>query len=249
MQQRDLFYSISNQWTARDQRYQATIGFEFELCAKSFTTLRELALGEIDTGASNWTLDPNQGALAAIMARAFVDHGVRVQKVIRGYTKTGPIRQAAEDFYTNNLPLFELRDSLQHAYERIDEEPEPDQLQPLCGDVSWSVLTDIPSLDLYFVAYGPLVGEQVASPAIDMQGFKHSGLNQIWIRAHEHTIDAIQMFANITSFVEGVHEILSTRLDAELAKIGIARGSKDDIRLPSQPTGRLRIEGIQVHAE
>jgi hypothetical protein len=57
------------------------------------------------------------------------------------------------------------------------------------------------------------------------------------------------MFANITSFVEGVHEILSTRLDAELAKIGIARGSKDDIRLPSQPTGRLRIEGIQVHAE
>jgi hypothetical protein len=212
----DLFYAISTQWTARDQRYQAIIGFEYELCHKSFEQLHELAISEMNADALSWSVNEDRAALGAIMARAFVDHAAGVQKVIRGYSRSGWPGELAQSFYDANRDLFDLRNALQHSYERIDTDPVPDELQPLCGDLSWSELTRRPSMDLYMIAYGPMVGGQFASPSIDMQGFSHFGLNHIYIRAHE------------------------------TAHAGITRGSEGDIRLPTLPSGRVRIDGIQV---
>jgi hypothetical protein len=104
----DLFYEISTQWTARDQRYQAIIGFEYELCHKSFEQLHELAITEMNADAPTWAANADRAALGAIMARAFVDHAVGVQKVIRGYSKSGWPGELAQSFYEANRDLFAL---------------------------------------------------------------------------------------------------------------------------------------------
>jgi hypothetical protein len=101
-------------------------------------------------------------------------------------------------------------------------------------------------MDLYMISYGPMVGGQFASPSIDMQAFSRFGLNHIYIRAHETQVNAIQTFNHVTTLVQQVHYKLSAHLDQVLTQAGIRRGSTDDIRLPSQPSGRLRIDGIQV---
>jgi hypothetical protein len=244
--QLDLFYEISTQWTARDQRYQAIIGFEYELCHASFEQLHKLATNEMNADATTWAANPECAALGAIMSRAFVDHAAGVQKMIRGYSQSGWLGELARSFYEANHNLFALRNALQHSYERIDADPGAAELQPLCGDLSWSELTDRPSMDLYLISYGPMVGGQFASPSISMQAFTRFGLNHIYIRAHEAQVNAIETFNNVTALVQKVHDRLSAQLNEVLTQAGIRRGSPEDIRLPSQPSGRLRVDGIQV---
>lgn len=243
----EFFYSISNQWMLRDQRFLAAIGFELELAEHAFSELVSFCERHTDAAAPKWHLENELVPNAAIMVRAFVDHSARAHKLLRGYIQDDEFfRGLTDEFFDTNRALFDLRNALHHADERIHNERSFELTQPLCGDFSWLVLNQDPSIDLYWLSFGPMIGGEVASPAIDMEAVRRRGINEIRYRAYDIEIDIASTAANLSALAEAVHDELVKRFDAQMERQGIVRGGLDDIRIPGGLKGRARISGVEV---
>lgn len=243
----ELFYSISCEWTVRDQRFLAAIGSEFEIAEAAFTNLLDLCNRHTNSEQAEWQPPRESLPFAAIMARAFVDHTTRVQRLVRTYLADDSIvMQLCNAMRDQHRSIFDLRNALQHQDERIQTGKSFELLQPLCGDLSWLVWTENSQLDLYWMSFGPMIGDEGASPGFGPSMVKRAGLNEIIYRAHDVEVHLITVFRGLVAFIEVVHDELLRRFDRELQKLGVERGGAADHRLHSELGGRLRIEGFEA---
>lgn len=243
----ELFYAISSFWRLRDQRFLAAIGFEFEMCEWAMVELDAHCVRHTNAEIERWSHPPDDVPRLAIQARALVDHTVRIQKLVRAMAPDdailGPL---VESFFQQNKALFALRDSLHHLDTRIDSGDPFEHLQPLCGDFSWQNWSaGKGALDTYVVSFGPMIGEEFASPEISSTTTLRREVDHIRYRAHGHTLDLTTTFFNLTKFVEDVHDELHQRLVKQLEKEGVTRGGENEMHMPAGFAGRLRIEGLE----
>lgn len=243
----ELFYSISCEWTVRDQRFQAAIGSEFEIAEAAFTNLLELCNRHTNSEQTEWQPPREALPFAAIMARAFVDHTTKVQRLVRTYLAgDGVMMPLCDTMRDQHRSIFDLRNALHHQDERIQTGKSFELLQPLCGDLSWLVWTESSQLDLYWMSFGPMIGDEGASPGFGPSMVSRPGLNEIIYRAHDIEVHLISVFRGLVTFVEAVHDELLRRFDRQLQKLGIERGGSAGRKLPSELAGRLRIEGFEA---
>ena len=221
------------------------IGLEFEIAERAFTDLVTIYEEHMQSDAPEWVPPREQIPSAAGAARALVDHATRLQRMIgRFYARNTAISQWAEEFRTANQPLFDLRNALHHQDERIETGEAFAQLQPTFGDVSWIAWAERSELDVYWMSFGPLVGEQRATVAFGEHMIERRGLNEIIYRAFDHEARLAAAFLSLIALVEKTHDEILRLFDAELAKLGIKRGGPADKRLPAEMGGRIRLAGL-----
>lgn len=241
----ELFYSISNQWTLRDQRLLAAIGVEFELCEYAFDSLYDYCLNETDCELEKWSAKSEDAARVTILARAFIDHALRLPKLVKILSKHGPSAVLADEFLQINEPLRRLRNALHHADERIEGGKSSENIQPIGGDFSWKTWTPIGSLDVYWISLGPLIVEQAGPTISTATSFKRS-IDHLLYRAHDEEANLCAAFDDLCRLLERVHANISCSFDRQLAEFNIVRGSETDARSPAGMSGRMRIEGLEL---
>lgn len=236
------FFELSTYWVLRDQRYISAIGFELLTCDEAFSRLSAECERLTDSDAPTWSVDEAITSNLVVLARAFVDHAVRAQKLVKAYSApTDRFYEFAEAFFQENQELFKLRDAVHHVDTRIDSHDVFEHLQPLNGDFSWIHRTSPHSFDMYCITFGTVAGGEWASPAFQstMQ-FRHP-IDHVRYRAHGTEVDLGTSYLNLLQFLSQVHDLLRERLETQLAEQGLPPEGEEHQRLPRQISSRMRI--------
>ena len=241
------FFFISPHWDEKSQRLLGTVGFEFEIAEKAFERLYKLSVLLTDSAGPKWTISEGDAAELAILARAFVDHAVRIQKLFKSMAKKdGELWQNCEDFFQQNSDLFSLRDALHHVESRIHSGVGLDEKQPAHGDFSWKCVVPPDKLDCFWVAFGPTVIGEFAGPVMSTSCSLRQPIDQLIYRAHGISVDLFLTLINIDKFVTNAHTIFANSLKNQLAEQGIVRDELSEEKAGIGLHGRLRIAGLSI---
>lgn len=241
----ELFYSISPVWTIRDQRLLSAVGFEFELCEYAFIELYKYCERETDYVKDRWSVNAEDAVRVAILARAFIDHAVRVPKLIKMLSLSGPSAADSDAFIDKNRQLLHLRNALHHADERLNSGESTTLIQPSGGDFSWKTWTPVNTVDVYWISFGSHIEDQASPTICTTTTFKRT-VDHLTYRAHDQEANLCDAFDDLCTLVVTFHDHVVTRFDDALKNLGIKRGSKLDERLPAGMNGRLRLAGLEA---
>lgn len=242
------FLELSCHWTLRDQRYLSALGYELLVCDQAFSHLYAECQRLTDPEPTKWKIDEAVSSTLIVFARAFVDHAVRAQKLVKKYLPPSDTRgDFAEDFFGQNRELFGLRDAIHHIDTRIDSNEAFEHLQALNGDLSWIHLTSPHSFDMYWITPGTVAGGEWASPSFQTElSFRHP-VDHIRYRAHGWEVDLGTAYLNVLDFLGRVHDFLKDVLEAQLTQQGLATNGESHPRLPRHISGRVRV-GVSEEA-
>lgn len=236
------FLELSCHWTLRDQRYLSALGFELLVCDQAFSQLYAECQRLTDPAIPSWEIEESVSAGLILLARAFVDHAVRAQKLTKKYLPVSDaIPNFAEEFFQQNSDLFGLRDAIHHVDTRIDSNDAFEHLQALNGDLSWIHLTSPHSFDLYWITPGTVAGGEWASPAFQTALNFRQAVDHVRYRAHGWEVDLGTAYLNTLAFLGRVHDFVSERLHRQIETSGRLDGAQH-ARLPRHISGRIRIE-------
>lgn len=241
------FYFVSPYWDQRSQRLLGTVGFEFEIAERAFDQLYQACLVLTDSEAEKWRIAEGEAAALAILSRAFVDHTVRIQKILKSMAKLdGEFWQECEKFFHNNKPVFELRDSLHHVDSRINQGVGLDELHPAHGDFSWKTIVPPDKLDCFWIAFGPTVVGEFAGPVLSTTCTLRQPIDQLTYRAHGVTADLTATFTELGRFMEWTHSHFSKILEKQLIEHGVIRDEETEEKAGIGMHARLRMAGLTL---
>ncbi len=244
-----LFYSVSSLWRSIDQKFLGAVGFEFELAECAFNELHTWCLKYTDFDVERWKLaDDCCITNATIHARAFADHAVRVQHLIKSMVgETGGIAALAEKFYQDNRSVFELRNAIHHVGSRLANDDSLRQQQPLYGDLSWKCATPPTTVDTYWVCFGPMLAGEFASPIISTTTSLRTPIDELIYRAHGITVNLGHAFLSLCEFVEAAHSRLAQALNGQMDAVGAKRTEEFEQKANQGLHGRFRLQGLEMN--
>lgn len=239
-----LFFSISSLWTERDAGLLAAIGFEYEVAVHAFDQVWEFCLAETDFQKEKWAAKGADFPHIAIMVRAFVDHATRSQKLLRSLADDEHFTQLCDGFFQTHRSLFDLRNAIHHADERIVSGRGAELKHQLCGDFSWKSWTPPETVDLYLMSFGPLLSS-AASPSIG--GDVPAGpAGDLIYRAHGEETNLGTAYLGLQTLMAACHAELERRVKGQLDAAGLGLGGPEDVRSPAHISGRLRVFGYSA---
>ena len=241
------FYFVSPHWDQRSQRLLGTVGFEFEIAERAFDQLFQTCLILTDSEAEKWRITEGDSATLAILSRAFVDHTVRIQKILKSMAKIdGEFWQVCEEFFHNNKSVFALRDSLHHVDSRINQGDGVDDLHPAHGDFSWKKIVPPDKLDCFWITFGPSVVGEFAGPVLSTNCTLKQPIDQLIYRAHGITADQTATFTELSRFMGWSHSHFVKVLEKQLTENGVARDEVTEEKAYVGMHARLRLAGLTV---